>query len=165
MRLGDLASELRVELRGDPDVTIEGVAPLHLAGAGLLSFVASPRYRSAARACGASALLVTPDLGELPGNLLLTPTVYLALSKALERFHPRERRAAGIHPSAVVAGSAWIHASASIGPLCTVGERTRIGARTVLTAGIHVGDDCTIGEDGWFHPGVVVRKARSSGTG
>lgn len=158
MRLGDLAEQLGVELRGDGDVAIEGIAPLHLASAGSLSFVANPRYRSAAQHGAASALLVTPDLRELPGNLLITPNVYLALARALEVFHPRERRAAGIHPTAVVAASAWIHASASIGPLCTVGERTRIGAGTVLTAGIHVGDDCTVGEGGWFHPGVVIRE-------
>lgn len=163
MRLGDLASELGVELHGDPDVQLEGIAPLHLARAGSLSFVANPRYRSAASRSEASALLVTPDLRELPGNLLVTPNVYLALARALERFHPRERRAAGVHPTAVVAGSAWVHASASIGPLCTVGERTRIGAGTVLTAGIHVGDDCTIGEGAWFHPGVVIRERTEIG--
>ncbi len=163
MRLAELSKALGVELRGNGDVVVDRIAPLAAATAGALSFVAHPRYRGAAAASAASALIVTPDLGAVGENLLVTPNVYLALAKALEVFHPRPRPAAGIHPTAVVAGSAWIHASASIGPGSTVGERSRIGAGTVLNAGVHVGDDCTIGENGLFHAGVVVREGVTIG--
>ncbi len=158
MRLGELAREVGAELRGDPAVEIERLAPLHLAGPGALSFVANPKYRAAAAGCGASALLVTPDAAEVGGNLLVTPNVYLALAKALTHFHPRERPAPGVHSSAVVAGSARIDPTASIGPLCVVGERSVVGAGTVLVAGVHLGNDCEVGRDGLFHPGVVVRE-------
>ncbi|MFN7951929.1 MAG: UDP-3-O-(3-hydroxymyristoyl)glucosamine N-acyltransferase [bacterium] len=163
MRLAELANALGVELRGAGDVTVERIAPLQTAGAGALSFVAHPRYRAAARGCGATALLVTPDLADIGGNVLVTPNVYLALAKALELFHPRPRPAPGVHATAVVAGSAWIHASASIGPGATIGERTRIGAGTVVSAGVHLGDDCTVGENALIHPGVVVREGVTVG--
>src|SRR6185436_16837205 len=37
-----------------------------------------------------------------------------------------------------------------------IGERARLGARTVLEAGIHVGADCQLGEDVLLFPGVTL---------
>ena len=50
----------------------------------------------------------------------------------MELFFPERTWAAGIHPTAVIAASAKVDATAHIGPHCVVGERVKIGARAVL---------------------------------
>ena len=55
-----------------------------------------------------------------------------------------------------MAQSAHIDPDAHLGPHCVVGERVRIGARSVLLGGNHVGDDCQIGEDVRLYQNVVL---------
>jgi UDP-3-O-[3-hydroxymyristoyl] glucosamine N-acyltransferase len=80
----------------------------------------------------------------------------------------------GIHPTAVVAASAQVHASARVGPLVVVEEGARIGpeacigaqafigagaeigAGTRLAARTVVGERCSIGARGLVHPGAVI---------
>jgi UDP-3-O-[3-hydroxymyristoyl] glucosamine N-acyltransferase len=45
---------------------------------------------------------------------------------------------------------------AHIGPYCVIGERTRIGARTVLEGGNHLGADCQLGTDVHLCPRVTL---------
>ena len=59
-RLGELARRLDGRLRGDPERLIRGVAPLDRAEPDQLSFLTNPRYRRAAEATRAGALLVAP---------------------------------------------------------------------------------------------------------
>ena len=47
--------------------------------------------------------------------------------------------APGVHPSAVVAGSARVDPSAHVGPHCVIGENVTVGAGAVLRGGNHVG--------------------------
>ena len=46
--------------------------------------------------------------------------------------------------------------TAHIGPYCVVGESVRIGARSVLQGGNHVGADCQLGEDVNLFPNVTL---------
>ena len=67
-------------------------------------------------------------------------------------FFPEQKFAAGIHPSAVIAKSAQVDPTAHIGPGCVTGARVKLGARSVLMGGNHIGRDCTIGEDTCLYP-------------
>jgi UDP-3-O-[3-hydroxymyristoyl] glucosamine N-acyltransferase len=66
---------------------------------------------------------------------------------------------AGIHPSAVVAPGAQVHATAHVGPLCVVEEGAVVGAGTVLQASVFVGRNARIGGGCFLMPGVVVATA------
>src|SRR5712672_2983884 len=50
-------------------------------------------------------------------------------------------------PSATIAASAQIDATAHIGPSCVDGPGVQLGARSVLMGGNHIGRDCQIGDD------------------
>jgi len=56
----------------------------------------------------------------------------------------------------MVAESAVVDPTAHIGPGCVIGEGVRIGARTTLMGGNHLGTRCCLGEDVVLHPNVVV---------
>jgi UDP-3-O-[3-hydroxymyristoyl] glucosamine N-acyltransferase len=71
-------------------------------------------------------------------------------------FFPEMQLAPGIHPTAIVAGSARIDPSAHIGPHCVIGERVTIGARSTLLGGNHIGDDSRLGADVRVFPNAVI---------
>ena len=56
MNLGELASRLGAELRGDAELEVTGVSGLEEAGATEVTFVANPRYTALARTTKAAAV-------------------------------------------------------------------------------------------------------------
>src|SRR5690606_29601881 len=68
LRLADLAAAVGGTVSGDGDVRISGIAPLDRAGAGQLSFLASPKYAPLLLESDAAAVLVTPELKDAPGR-------------------------------------------------------------------------------------------------
>ncbi len=146
--LGELAVRFGLELRGAPDIRITHVATLSQAAEGALSFLANSRYRRSLRTTRASAVVLTPEEAEnCPAAALITPNPYLMYARIAWLFHPEEAPPPGIHPSAVVADSARIPASAGVGPLAVIeedvelGERVRIGPGCIVQRGARVGAD------------------------
>jgi UDP-3-O-[3-hydroxymyristoyl] glucosamine N-acyltransferase len=80
----------------------------------------------------------------------------VALARVLPLFFQPEEVPHGIHPSAVIATTARIDPTACIGPNCVVGSRSSVGARSVLMSGNQVGTDCTVGDDVFLYPNVVL---------
>lgn len=161
-RLGELAGLVEGRVVGDPDREIHGIRPLPEAEAGDLSFLTSPRYRGEARATRAGALLVAPgaqgeEWPEARGrDLLVADDTSFALARLIETFHPPRRPPAGVHETAVVAGSAWIDATAHVGPYAVVGEHSRIEAEAVVAAHVVIGDGCRIGRGARLFPHAVL---------
>lgn len=146
--LGELAVRFGLELRGDPTLRVSGVATLHQAAAGSLSFLANPRYRKHLAATRAAAVVLNDDDATgCPVAALIAPNPYLAYARIATVLYPPPPAVVGIHPSAVVAEDAKIAASAAVGPFCVieagaeVGERAQLGAGCTLFAGARVGDD------------------------
>ncbi len=173
--LGELAVRFGLELRGAPDVRVTHVATLSQAAEGALSFLANSRYRRSLRTTRASAVVLTAEEAEqCPVAALVTPNPYLTYARIAWLFHPEEAVSPGIHPSAVVAGSARIAASAEVGPLAVIeedvelGERARIGPGCIVQRGARVGADtrlvarvnlyprARIGERCIVHAGAVI---------
>jgi UDP-3-O-[3-hydroxymyristoyl] glucosamine N-acyltransferase len=80
----------------------------------------------------------------------------IAFAKVLPLFFPDPVFAPDIHPTAVVAATAQVDASAHIGPCCVVSDRARIGARSVLQVGDYVGAGCQLAEDVNLFPNVTL---------
>ena len=57
MKLGELATRLGAELRGDAELEITGVKGLEEAGPTEITFVANPRYAGLARTTKAAAVI------------------------------------------------------------------------------------------------------------
>jgi UDP-3-O-[3-hydroxymyristoyl] glucosamine N-acyltransferase len=156
LTLRELAAHVGGTVVGDANRCIQGVQTLEAAGEEHLSFYHNRRYLQAARDSKAGALLVA-DAAPFPErDLLVSKDPYAALGKLLELLHPAERPPAGMHATAVVAGSARIGEGASVAAHVAIGERVRVGAHAVIGACCVIGDDAEVGEDTVLHPNVVV---------
>jgi UDP-3-O-[3-hydroxymyristoyl] glucosamine N-acyltransferase len=154
--LGELAALVEGRVRGNPQRRVDAIRSLSAAGPGDLSFLTSAAYREEARASRAGALLVGREESDLAQDLLICPEPAWALGELIRRFHPAAAPPAGRHPTAVVAGTAEVDPSASLGPHVVVGEGSRVEAGAVLHAGVVVGRRCRIGEASVLHPRVVL---------
>ena len=171
---------LVVEVRGAPDQPIDRVAPLESAGPGSLSFLSNPRYRRAALASDASAIvLAAADAdamaeGGAQVTLLVCANPYAAFAFAAQALAPETAPPPGVADSARVAPTARIDATACIdagaivesdaviaagahiGPGAYVGHGAQIGERTRLHAGARVMADCRVGARCILHGGSVI---------
>ena len=114
MKLGELASRLGAELRGNADIEVSGVKGIEEAGPTEITFVA-PRYTGLARTTRAAAVLVEPDFQEIAVATLRIKNPYLAFSRALSFFYQPPAYPPGIHPTASSTPppkSAKVHTSA-----------------------------------------------------
>ena len=173
--LGELATFLGVELRGDPSLTVTGIAPLGRADASQLSFLANARYLGQLEQTRAGAVILRPDQAErCPVASLLAENPYLAFARATALFVDESPVEPGVHPSATVSPRATLAAGVSVGANvvidagadiganvvlganCVIGERCRIGAGTRLHAGVILYRDVVIGEDCTLHANAVL---------
>lgn len=138
--LGELASQLDVELVGDASCCITAVATLQTAGPGQISFLANSRYRRYLTSTQASAVILRrDDLDGCAVNALVSTNPYLTYARAATLLNPQAKQAVGVHPGAVVESSANIDPSAAIAANC------HIGAGAHIAAGVEIGPGCAIG--------------------
>ena len=146
MKLGELASRLGAELRGDHGVEITGVKGIEEAGPTEITFVANPRYTALARSTKAAAVLVDPEFPEITAATLRIKNPYHAFSQALGMFYRPPAYPAAIHPTADIDPTAEIGEGAHIGAYVVVGPGVRLGAHAILLPhvvlypGVHAGD-------------------------
>lgn len=156
MKLGSIAKALGCRIKGDPDLEITGVAGLEDASPTELTFLSNPRYASLVAKTRAAALLADASL-EVPGlAVLISSDPYLDFARALELFHPASRREPGIHPTAVVAGSARLGPGASVAPYVVIEDDAEIGANAVLHPHVVIERGARVGDDFTAHCGVTV---------
>ena len=174
-KLGDLAVRFGLELRGDPDAVVHGVATLQDAGAGDLSFLANPRYRRYLPTTGATAVVLNAaDAAECPANVLVASNPYAAYARIASTLYHDAVAPPGVHPSAVVEPGATLGRDVTIGAQVylgagvVLGDGVQIGPGSVLDGTITVGDgsrlvarvtlvgEVSIGRRALIHPGAVL---------
>jgi UDP-3-O-[3-hydroxymyristoyl] glucosamine N-acyltransferase len=152
----DIAKRLGGEVVGDASLTLAGFAPADRAQPGDLTFAENETYFARAEQSAASAVLVDGPYSSSRKTLIRVPNARIGFAKVLPLFFPEPAFAPGIHPSAIVPASAKVDATAHIGPYCVLGERVRVGPRSVLQGGNHIGADCRLGEDVNLFPNVTL---------
>jgi UDP-3-O-[3-hydroxymyristoyl] glucosamine N-acyltransferase len=158
MKLRELADRLQCEFTGDGETTIQGVAGIESAGPQDLTFLSNPRYRRKVRDTRAAAIIVSPEVDDLPLPTLRATNPYHTFARAIELFHAAVPFPSGIHPTAVVSPGAQIGPEASIGPFCFVDDDVEIGARCRLHSLVSIYREARIGEDFVAHSHAVVRE-------
>ncbi len=142
----ELAQRFGLDVVGDGDVAVEGVATLASAKPGQLGFLANPRYRSQLASTEASVVVMrADDATDAPMTALVARDPYAAFARIAALFEPVAAQPAGIHASAVIAGDAVIDPSAHIGPFVSIGARSHIQAGVVIGPGCVIGEDCIVG--------------------
>ena len=120
-----------------------GVAPLQSAGPDQVSFLDNRRYAAALEKTMAGAVIVHPNMLErVPATTI--PITQRQRTRAWARvaalFHPAPPSCPGVHASAVIAETAWVDASAEIGPYVVIEADAEIGS------GCRVGPFVSIGK-------------------
>jgi len=154
--IADIAKHLGGEVIGDASLVLKGFAPADRAQPGDLTFAENESYFARAEQSAASAIMVDGPGTSAHKALIRVPNARVAFAKVLPLFFPEPAFAAGIHPTAVVPASAQVDPTAHIGPHCILGEKVRVGARSVLQGLNAVGADCLIGEDVNLFPNVTL---------
>jgi len=154
--VAQIAEQLRGEVIGDGSIPLTGFASAELARAGDLTFAEKEAYFTAADASAAAAIIVSGPFTSATKVLIRVPNARIAVARVLPVFFPPDESPRGIHPSANIAPSAQIDATAHLGPGCVIGAQVRLGARSVLLGGNHVGPGCQIGDDVCLFPNVVL---------
>lgn len=164
MKLSQLSKTLQANLEnGSPDTEITGVAGIEEATAGHVTFVANPKYASAAKTTKASAVIVSENFPPAPTALLRSKNPYLAFARAIEIFYRPPQHRPGIHPTAVIHPSARIGKKAHVGPYVVIDENVSIGDNAVLLAHVVIYSGATIGNNFFAHSHAVVREGCSLG--
>jgi len=152
----EIARHLDGEVLGDGSTQLTGFAGADTSKPGDLTFAENESYFARAEQSEASAILVGNGFKSAKKVIIRVPNARIAFAKVLPLFFPPPVFAPGVHPTALVAASAEVDRMAHIGPYCVIGERTRIGARTVLEGGNHLGADCQLGTDVHLCPRVTL---------
>jgi UDP-3-O-[3-hydroxymyristoyl] glucosamine N-acyltransferase len=158
MKLGELASRLGAELRGDAELEITGVKGIEEAGPTEITFVANPRYTALARTTHAAAVVVEPDFQDIAAATLRIKNPYLAFSHALGIFYQPPTYAPGIHPTAVIDPTAVIGEGAHIGAYVVVGPQVRVGPNATLLPHVVLYPGVQVGSHFFAHAHSVVRE-------
>lgn len=153
---GEIAEKLQGQVIGDASVILTGFAPASTARAGDLTFAENSTYLARAEQTPASAILVDGECSSDKKVIVRVANARIAFARALELFFPEPQIIPGIHPTAVVDGTAEVDASAHIGPHCVIGSQVRIGPRVVLQGGNHLGEQCQLAEGAHLFPNVIL---------
>lgn len=161
--IAEIARLLGGEVLGDSSLVVKGFAPADRAQPGELTFAENENYFSRAEQSAASAIIVGGSFTSTRKVLIRVADARIAFAKVLPLFFPEPVYPPGIHPTAIVPASAQVAASAHIGPYCVLGEKVRLGERSVLQGGNHVGTGCQLGDEVNLSPNVVLHPGTEIG--
>lgn len=173
--LAALAEHVDGVAHGDPELVIEGVAPLYRAGVGQITFLTRSSFRKhLSQTQAAAVILRQSDVDACPTAALIVNDPYLAYARIAALFIDKKVPPQGVHASAVVASDAHVAASAwvgpnsviesgaciaegvFIGPGCVVGGGVEIGRDSRLVANVTLCEGVVLGQRVLLHPGAVI---------
>ena len=177
--VAELAALVGGRVFGDGGTVVRRVSSIEAAGAGDLVFVEDEKLFEAARACGASCVVVPEGaahkLEGFGGVVVEAARPKLAFALAAEALHPPPQQLPTyVHERAVVAEGAllgegvYVGAGASVADGARLGDGTQVHSNCVVGRGVTVGRDCvlrpnvvlyegvTLGDRVVLHAGVVV---------
>ncbi|PCJ24578.1 MAG: UDP-3-O-(3-hydroxymyristoyl)glucosamine N-acyltransferase [SAR86 cluster bacterium] len=163
--LAELAELLSVELIGDGDCEINGLATLSSAGPGCLSFLSNPTYVNQLASCKASAIIIEEKYSQrYSGNKLISNTPYICFARATQIFSNAPVQKAGIHPSASVDSTAVLSESVSVGANAVIEANVVIGDGCVIGSGCSIGESVIMGAGCALHSNVTLYHAVTLGS-
>ncbi|MDT9587564.1 MAG: UDP-3-O-(3-hydroxymyristoyl)glucosamine N-acyltransferase [Candidatus Arsenophonus melophagi] len=134
IRLSDLAKKLDAKLKGNRDIMITGIAPLHLAKEGQITFLSDSRQITKLANCKAAAVVLhQKDVSHSNITALIVKDPYLAYAQLAQILDTTPKPAQNIHSSAIISEGVQL------------GEDVAIGANTVIESGVILGDQVNIG--------------------
>lgn len=158
MKLRELASLIHGEIIGDESIEITGASGIREAKEGDITFLSARKFLKDLAGSGASCVIVSEPLPDIPVAQVKVPNPQLAYAKLLEHFYVKRHGPAGVSADAYISGTAQIAEGVSVYPFCYISAGVSLGKGTVVYPHVFIGEDSAIGEDCILHPNVTVRE-------
>ncbi len=158
LTLETIAEKLQLELVGNGDIEIIGIASLEDANNQQISFLSNAKYEDQLSSTQAAAVIIKAEQKSLCTNsaALISENPYLSFAQLTGLFNDAPEVSCGIHPSAVIAESAQISQTASIAANVVIGEYCYVGDNTTIEANCVIHDRCVLGDNNHLHANVVL---------
>lgn len=157
MKLGDIANQFQLELCGDAEVEITGIASLSEAGEGQLAFLFNIRYRNQLHASKAAAVVLRSEDADLTDKpCLLSDNPRLSCARIATLFDPAPLAMPFIDQSARISDMADIGQGVAIGPGAVIQSGARISDGVHIGSGCHIGEGASVGAGSRLHANVVL---------
>jgi UDP-3-O-[3-hydroxymyristoyl] glucosamine N-acyltransferase len=155
--LGQLAEWVGGKAVGDPATPIHGAAGLGEAEAGQITLVDHPDRLKQLTATQAAAVVISENIECAWPAAIVVSDVHAAFARIVSHFRPpRPQAAIGVSPQAVVSSTARCAASVTIHAGATVGDDCDLGEGTVICPGAHLLPGCRIGRQVTIGPGAIL---------
>ena len=161
MKLSEIARQFEATIIGNADIDITQLCSLDKATASGLSFLSNPKFSKYMETTTAGAVFVSEHLTDIKTNatLLVVKNPYLAFCLAGHLFYSLPKNIeTGIHPSAVIEGSARISDGCRIGANVYIGANCTIGKNALIYPNVVIMEDTHIGDDARIYPNVSIRE-------
>jgi len=159
MKASELSKILGGTLEG-ADVEIVACGGLEEARPGDVSFCKDPKHVKLVAATKASAVLLPPEWDKgAPCTIIRVSDPNHACMAAAKIFAPAEpKRAAGVHPSALVDPSVKLGEGVHVGSFTVIEKGAEIGEGAVIEAQVFIGEGCRVGARTHIYPQVTLRE-------
>jgi UDP-3-O-[3-hydroxymyristoyl] glucosamine N-acyltransferase len=143
-----------------PDRILTEVLPLDVARASSISFLSNPKYVARALESNAGLIVAAPDAGLGDRPVVEVKDPYWTFAQINARLHPEPEPEFSFAP---IHFTAKVGVDSQISSWATIGARTVIGEGVILHPGVHIAEDCVIGDGCEFFPGVVLYRKTKVG--
>jgi len=160
IRLGDIVERLNGQLKnGDPDMSIQGIAPFDHANSGWITFAIDRKILQRINDTKADAIIVSKQLearSDINKALILVDNPYAAFAKAAQFFLPQADYSLGIHEKAVVDETVKMGPNVSIEPGVVIEKNAILGDNVIIRANSVIGEGVQIGNDVYIYPNATI---------
>lgn len=159
-----LANLLKGHVEGNKSQTLTGIKPLHIAESQDLSFLEptakkkSPELYLLAQKSKAGAILIAEYDPNIPVTQIIVSRPLQSIMMLASVLYPPIKPEIGIHPTAVVDGSAIIEEEVSVGAFVVIGKNCKVGKRSIIYPHVVLYPEVKLGEDCVIHSGAVLRE-------
>jgi UDP-3-O-[3-hydroxymyristoyl] glucosamine N-acyltransferase len=158
VKLTDIASLVDGEIFGDSDLDITGVAGIHEAGEGDITFFSGERHRKDLPGCRASCVIVREPLPDLVITQLKVVNPHLAYARLLEHFYVKPLKPLGVMRDVFISDKATIAEDVSIFPYSYIADGVSIGKGSAVYPFAFIGENTVVGEQCVISPHVTLRE-------
>jgi UDP-3-O-[3-hydroxymyristoyl] glucosamine N-acyltransferase len=152
----ELAQYLGAKLQGEGSHLITGLAGPDSAAATDLIYLDAPKFAPRIEKSAAKCVLAPPNTRFANKTILEVADPKFAFAKAAALLLPQPSPQFRIHSTAIIASSAKIAASVSVGPYAVIEDEAEIGAGTSIGAHAFIGRESRIGANCVVHPHVTL---------
>ncbi|MDR2005940.1 MAG: UDP-3-O-(3-hydroxymyristoyl)glucosamine N-acyltransferase [Acidaminococcales bacterium] len=154
--LSEIAGLIEGTVTGNQGTLIFGVTNIEDAGPQDITFAVAPHLQKAEKSAAAAVIIPRGASFSRAKPAIAVDNPRAAFARVLELFTPAPLIERGVHPAAVIAGSAQIGANAAIMPLAVIDEEAEIGDGAVVYPHVYIGRGCRIGKDCLIYANVSV---------